>query len=85
MKTARNNTLVLRLDLFAEIVDKSKVTCDFNKIDTRLFVEDYWILDFGKYATRYFQVVQISYFTLFLVKYGFYKIVISNTLVIAEY
>ena len=69
MKTARDNTLVLRPDLIAGIIDKSKETCDLNKIDTQLFVEDYWILNFGKYATRYFQVVQISYFTIFIVKY----------------
>ena len=69
MKTARDITLVLRLDLIAGIIDKSKGTCDFNKIDTQLFVEDSWILDFGKYATRYFRVVRISHFTVFLVKY----------------
>ena len=69
MKTARHITLVLRLDSIAGIIDKSKVTCDLSKIDTQLFVEDCWILDFGKYATRYFRVVQISYFTIFLVKY----------------
>ena len=69
MKAARDITLVLRLDLIAGIIDESKETCDFNKIDTQLFIEDCWILDFGKYATRYFQVVQISYFTIFLAKY----------------
>ena len=69
MKAARDIPLVLRLDLIAGVIDKSKETCDFNKIDTQLFVEDCRILDFGKYATRYFRVVQISYFTIFLVKY----------------
>ena len=69
MTTARDISLVLRLDLIAGIIDKSKGTRDFNKIDTQLFVEDCWILDFGKYATRYFQVVQISYFTIFIAKY----------------
>ena len=69
MKTARDITLVPRLDLIVGIIDKSKETCDFNKIDTQLFVEDCQILDFGKYATSYFRVVQISYFTIFLAKY----------------
>ena len=69
MTAAQDITLVLRLDLIAGIIDKSKGTCDFNKIDTQPFVKDCWILDFGKYATRYFQVVQISYVTNFLAKY----------------
>ena len=69
MKAARDITLILRLDLIAGIIDKWKETCDFNKIDTRLFIEDSCSLDFGKYATRYFQVVQISYFTIFPAKY----------------
>ena len=69
MKAAGDIPRVLRLYVIAGIIDKSKGTCDFNKIDMQLFVEDCRILGFGKYATRYFQVVQISYFTIFLVKY----------------
>ena len=69
MKAAQDIPFVLRLDLIAGIIDKSKETCDFNKIDTQLFVEVCWILDFGKYATRYFRVVQISYFTIFSEKH----------------
>ena len=77
--------MILRLDFIAGIIDKSKVTCDFTKTDTQLFVETIGILDFGTYATRYFRVVPKIILQYFSCEVLILEIVIYNTLRIEEY